>query len=176
MGGVDKGLQPLTGKPLVEHALKRLRPQVGALAVNANRHLEIYAGLGLPVWPDALAGYPGPLAGILAGLEACTTPWLMTVPCDAPRFPLDLVARLADAAAKADADIAVPFADGRTQPVFCLAKASLAGGLREFMQGEERRVEAWLDRHHLVRLPFDDAAAFANVNTHQDLMSLEGTA
>ena len=95
MGGVDKGLQNHHGVPLAMHALLRLAPQVGSTMINANRNLAAYESMGVPVWPDALPDYAGPLAGFLAGLERCETPWLVTVPCDSPLFPDDLVARLA---------------------------------------------------------------------------------
>jgi molybdenum cofactor guanylyltransferase len=111
MGGIDKGLQVLGTRTLVEHALERLRPQVSALAINANRHLEAYARFGVPVWPDAEADYPGPLAGMLAGLQACTTEWLVTVPCDTPALPPDLVARLFAAAQAAGLRVAMPVTD-----------------------------------------------------------------
>jgi molybdopterin-guanine dinucleotide biosynthesis protein A len=107
MGGVDKGLQSHLGLPLALHTLLRLQPQVGAVMINANRNLAAYEAMGAPVWPDALPDYPGPLAGMLAGLEHCETPWLLTVPCDTPGFPHDLAARLAQAAAAQDADIAM---------------------------------------------------------------------
>ena len=97
MGGVDKGLQNHHGVPLALHALLRLAPQVGLTMINANRNLAAYESMGVPVWPDALADFAGPLAGFLAGLEHCDTPYLVTVPCDSPRFPEDLVARLASA-------------------------------------------------------------------------------
>jgi len=105
MGGVDKGLQNHLGMPLALHAMLRLAPQVGHVLINANRNLAAYEAMGVPVWPDALAEYPGPLAGMLAGLEHCETPWLVTVPCDTPNFPLGLVERLAHAAVDADAEI-----------------------------------------------------------------------
>ena len=98
MGGVDKGLQTHLGMPLAMHALLRLAPQVGEMMINANRNLGAYESMGVPVWPDALPDYPGPLAGFLAGLEHCETPYLASVPCDSPLFPEDLVARLAAAA------------------------------------------------------------------------------
>ena len=94
MGGVDKGLQGFRGMPLAMHALFRLQPQVGETMINANRNLSAYESMGVPVWPDALPDYPGPLAGFLAGLERCETPYLVVVPCDTPLFPEDLVERL----------------------------------------------------------------------------------
>jgi len=107
MGGVDKGLQNFRGMPLALHALMRLSPQVGSVMINANRNLSAYESFGMPVWPDGLADYAGPLAGFLCGLERCETPWLLTVPCDTPLFPADLASRLAAAAAIQGADIAM---------------------------------------------------------------------
>jgi molybdopterin-guanine dinucleotide biosynthesis protein A len=176
MGGVDKGLQPWQGRPLAQHALERLQPQVGVLAVNANRHLDTYASFGVPVWPDALPDYPGPLAGFLAGLSHATTPFLVTVPCDSPLFPLDLVERLAQGLHQAGADIAMAACteDGvlRTQPVFCLLKASLAASLIEFTRSGQRKIDRWTAQHACVTVAFDDAAAFANVNTPDELRRL----
>ena len=107
MGGVDKGLQLHDGVPLALHALRRIGAQVGPTLLNANRHLDTYAGMGAPVWPDAMPDYPGPLAGFLAGLEHCTTPWLVTVPCDSPLFPVDLVVQLVRGIERDDADVAM---------------------------------------------------------------------
>ena len=172
MGGVDKGLQLLRGVPLVRHALDRLAPQVGPLMINANRHLELYAAFGAPVWPDETGDYAGPLAGVLAGMAHCATPWMVTVPCDTPRFPADLVATLAAAVDAANARIAVPVTDQR-QPVFCLVDTSLQDDLREFLRGGGRKVEHWLARHACVDVPFDDADAFFNANTLDELRKLE---
>src|SRR3954466_10079001 len=137
MGGVDKGLQNFRGMPLALHTLMRLQPQVGDVLVNANRNLAAYEAMGVPVWPDALPDYAGPLAGFLTALERCETPWLVTVPCDTPLFPLDLVARLAQAAQAQEAQIAMAAAreeDGqlRTQPVFCLIRTDLMESLVKF--------------------------------------------
>ena len=107
MGGVDKGLQNHLGTPLALHALLRLGPQVGEIMINANRNLGAYESMGVPVWPDSLPDYAGPLAGFLTGLERCETPYLVTVPCDSPRFPLDLVERLADGLESQQAEIAL---------------------------------------------------------------------
>lgn len=173
MGGIDKGLAPRGGEPLALHALRRLAPQVGAVAVNANRHFETYAAFGAPVWPDRWPERPGPLAGILAGLERCATPYLATVPCDAPRFPTDLVRRLAAALAGAGADVAVAVAvdEGvrRRQPVFCLLKTGLAADLAAFLGTGQRRVGAWIDRQNLAEAEFDAVEAFANLNTPEEL-------
>jgi molybdopterin-guanine dinucleotide biosynthesis protein A len=176
MGGVDKGLQNHQGVPLAMHALLRLTPQVGELMINANRNLGAYESMGVPVWPDPLADYPGPLAGLMAGLERCETPYLVTVPCDTPNFPDDLVARLAAALIADDADIAMAATreDGqlRTQPVFCLLKASLMEDLVTFLHGGERKIDRWTARHRCAVVEFEDAAAFFNANTMAELQQL----
>ena len=178
MGGVDKGLQPHHGVPLALHALLRLTPQVGALMINANRNLSAYESMGVPVWPDAQADYAGPLAGWLAGLERCETPYLMTVPCDSPNFPADLVERLAQSLVEADADIAMAatLEDGQrqVQPVFCLMKTTLLESLVMYLQEGQRKIDRWTALHRCVEVDFDDAAAFANANTLEELQRLQG--
>lgn len=177
MGGVDKGLQLHLGRPLAQHALLRLQPQVGAVALNANRNLDAYAAMGVPVWPDPLPDHPGPLAGLLAGLVHAGTPWLVSVPCDTPNFPADLVARLAAAALAQDAEIVMPstLEDGRVQPqpVFCLLRSTLRSSLQAYLQAGERKVERWTAQHRCVLLPFDDSAAFFNANTLAELQQLQ---
>jgi molybdopterin-guanine dinucleotide biosynthesis protein A len=177
MGGVDKGLQNHLGMPLALHALLRLSPQVGAVMINANRNLGAYESMGVPVWPDALPDYPGPLAGLLAGLEHCETPWLVSVPCDTPDFPLDLVERLAQAAAEADAEIAMAatFEDGalQPQPVFSLVRAELLESLVAFLHSGERKIDRWTSRHRQVQVRFDDGDAFFNANTLAELQRLQ---
>jgi molybdenum cofactor guanylyltransferase len=176
MGGVDKGLELLDGEPLVSHAVRRLGPQVGSLMINANRHLDQYSRFNFPVWPDAQGDFAGPLAGFLSGLTHCPSEWLMTVPCDSPRFPLDLVARLSDAIGEAKCAIPVTIEDGqsRTQPVFCLLKRDLSGDLAEHLASGERKIDRWLARHACVEVPFADAGAFLNANTLEELRRLEG--
>jgi molybdopterin-guanine dinucleotide biosynthesis protein A len=173
MGGLDKGLQLFQGKPLVRHVLQRLVPQVGTLMVNANRNLHEYAALGVQVWPDELADYPGPLAGLAAGMAHCPTPYLASVPCDTPHFPIDLVARLAQALTQQQAEIAIAATvergEVRLQPVFCLLPASLLPGLLRFVRGGQRKVEHWTAMHRCANVTFDDAAAFFNANTLADL-------
>jgi molybdopterin-guanine dinucleotide biosynthesis protein A len=188
MGGMDKGLQEFNGVPLALHTLLRLSPQVGATMISANRNLEAYESFGAPVWPDstALGDYAGPLAGFITGLEHCTTPWLLTVPCDTPLFPPDLVERMASRFAQEDADIAVASAietdeDGkprlRQQPVFCLMHVHLLESLLAFTQSGGRKIGAWTAQHKTVSVPFnrptDDAMAFCNANTLAELHLLE---
>ncbi|MBA4175985.1 MAG: molybdenum cofactor guanylyltransferase MobA [Leptothrix sp. (in: Bacteria)] len=178
MGGVDKGLQNYQGMPLALHALLRLRPQVGELMINANRNLAAYESLGAPVWPDPTGDFPGPLAGWLAGLERCETPYMVTVPCDSPHFPADLVARLAAALEAGNAEIAMAATTEagvvQPQPVFCLMKSQLMESLVAAMQAGERKIDRWTAQHHCVQAMFDDAAAFFNANTPQDLARLHG--
>ena len=177
MGGVDKGLQNHLGMPLVMQALLRLQPQVGALMINANRNLAAYESMGVPVWPDALADYPGPLAGFLAGLERCETPYLVTVPCDTPNFPTDLVERLAAALVAEDAQIAMAATreDGQlqVQPVFCLMAATLMESLVAFTQAGQRKIDRWTGQHRCATVVFDDADAFFNANTLDELQRLQ---
>ena len=177
MGGVDKGLQNHLGIPLALHAMQRLSPQVGAVMISANRHLDAYESFGVPVWPDAIPDHPGPLAGFLAGLEHCTTPYLVTVPCDTPNFPTDLVARLAAELIAQDAQLAMAATrdgDGvQAQPVFCLMASGLKDSLLEFIASGQRQVERWVALHRCATVVFDDAAAFANANTAQELQRLQ---
>jgi molybdopterin-guanine dinucleotide biosynthesis protein A len=182
MGGVDKGLQNFNGIPLALYTLMRLQPQVGELMVNANRNLSAYEAFGAPVWPDVLSDYAGPLAGFLTGLERCETPWLVTVPCDTPLFPHDLVARLAQAADQDGAEIAMAAAreeDGqlRAQPVFCLLRRELMESLVRFTHGGGRKIDAWTAQHRTVLVPFDapgdQPRAFFNANTLAELHQLE---
>ena len=179
MGGVDKGLQNHLGMPLAMHALMRLSQQVGHIMVNANRNLGAYESFGAPVWPDAIDDYPGPLAGFLAGLEHCETPYLVTVPCDTPHFPEDLVARLADALERDDAEIAMACAVGvegrQVQPVFCLMKSSLMESLVRFTQSGQRKIDKWTAQHRCVEVTFDDEAAFFNANTPDELRQLQAS-
>ena len=177
MGGVDKGLQNHLGTPLALHALLRLGPQVGEVMINANRNLGAYESMGVPVWPDTLPDYAGPLAGFLTGLERCETPFMVTVPCDSPRFPLDLVERLADGLESQQAEIALAATrEGdatQTHPVFCLMKTSLLESLVRFTQGGQRKIDRWTAQHRCVEVVFNDAAAFANANTASELQQLQ---
>jgi molybdenum cofactor guanylyltransferase len=189
MGGVDKGLQNFNGIPLALHTLMRLGPQVESVMVNANRNLSAYESFGAAVWPDASADFAGPLSGFLVGLERAETPYVLTVPCDTPRLPLDLAERLAEALVRENADIAMAAApetdaDGqthiRTQPVFCLIKIELSESLVKFTHAGGRKIDAWTSQHKTVVVPFDtpgdDPLAFANVNTLTELQALENAA
>jgi molybdopterin-guanine dinucleotide biosynthesis protein A len=182
MGGVDKGLQNFNGMPLALATLMRLAPQVGQVLINANRNLGAYESFGVPVWPDALPDFAGPLAGFLTGLERCETQWLVTVPCDTPLFPLDLVERLAAAADEQQAQIAMAAGreeDGqlRTQPVFCLLRVDLLESLVKFTSEGGRKIDKWTAQHRTAIVTFDrpedPPRAFSNANTLDELHQLE---
>ncbi|MDD5297111.1 MAG: molybdenum cofactor guanylyltransferase [Rhodocyclaceae bacterium] len=170
MGGADKGLLLLHGRPLAALTLARLKPQVGRLFISANRNLEAYAALGAEVLPDLLPDYPGPLAGIHAALARIGTHWLATSPCDSPDLPSDLVARLMAAALAADAPLAVARTAGRSQPAFMLCRRELLPSLTAYLESGQRRVGAWQASEGAAQADFDDCAeAFANFNTPEDL-------
>src|SRR5262245_32249935 len=177
MGGIDKGLQNHKGVPLALHALLRLQPQVGEAMINANRNLGAYDSMGVPVWPDAQSDFPGPLAGVLVGLERCETPYLVTVPCDTPNFPLDLVDRLATGAVAENAELAMAATreggDVMRQPVFCLLRAELLESLVRYLQSGQRKIDRWAEMHRMATVVFDDASAFDNANTLEELQRLQ---
>ena len=174
LGGVDKGLQPWRGLPLVDHALARLAPQVREVMISANRNASAYASRVTRVLADESDDFPGPLAGILAGLRAASTAWLAIVPCDSPRLPLDLVERLARGVGDAaGAVVQRDHGDGelRLEPVCCVLSTALADDLERYLADGGRKVEGWVSRHAATVLfdrP-DDAPAFANINTLADL-------
>lgn len=184
MRGQDKGLVQAGKKRLIDHALERLQAQTLApktVLISANRNASTYAELGLPVLPDTLADYPGPLAGFLAGMQVCATPWLLSVPCDSPSFPHDLAARLLTQAQHDKADIVIAAdrdsqGERRKQPVFCLMRPALAQDLSVFMQAGERKIGAWVARHRHSMVcfdqPGDDPMAFFNVNSADELGQL----
>ncbi len=170
MGGVDKGLSLLDGETMVEHILRRLTPQVGRLIINANQNHDTYAGFGHPVVGDRIEGHAGPLAGLEAGLAACTTPYLLAVPCDSPFLPADLVSRLAATLAAHKASVAVARTGEQLHPVVSLLRSDELPDLQAFIHAGGRRMEAWLKRLCWVPCPFDDCPeAFANINTPDEL-------
>lgn len=182
MGHVDKGLQPFRGKVMASHVVARLAPQVGAVAINANQNLEKYEAFGVPVWPDDLQGFEGPMAGLETGLRRCTTDYLVTAPCDSPFLPTDLVARLSAALEANGADLALaeteePDDSGamriQPHPVFALVKKSALPHLAAFLATGGRRMDGWYGAIKVVRVRFDDASAFRNINTMSELQQFE---
>ncbi|HEX9434128.1 MAG TPA: molybdenum cofactor guanylyltransferase MobA [Burkholderiales bacterium] len=170
MGGVDKGLQPLHGKPMVEWVLARLRPQVNEVLINANQNPERYAALGHRVVPDAIGGYAGPLAGLHAGLQAAAHPLVATVPCDSPFLPEDLVSRLLKHLESND--LAVAKTGDQPHPVFVVTRKSIVKNLEMFLTGGGRKIDGWYASLKVVEVNFDDEAdAFRNINTPDELKS-----
>lgn len=168
MGGVDKGLQLLRGRPLVSHVIERLAPQADRLFISANRHADRYAALGHTVLadPPGLA-FAGPLAGMLAGLQALPDDaWLLTAPCDGPQLPLDLAERLRQAAPAHGLAFAQA---GREHPTHALLHARLHEPLAAYLHGGGRAVLRWMRSQPHGVAQFDDEAAFANLNHLTDL-------
>jgi molybdopterin-guanine dinucleotide biosynthesis protein A len=168
MGGVDKGLQLLRGRPMVEHVLARLAPQVDEILINANQNLDQYARFGHRVVPDAIGGFAGPLAGLQAGLSAAAHELAVTVPCDSPFLPLDLVFRLKKEL-KGN-DLAVAKTGDQPHPVFALVRTSVRANLEDFLARGGRKIDAWYASLGVVEVPFDDEADdFRNINTREEL-------
>lgn len=172
MGGVDKGLQALAGRAMVAHVIERLAPQVDEIVINANQNLEAYARFGHRVVPDEVGGFAGPLAGLHAGLQAGTTPLVVTVPCDSPFLPLDLVARLQTSLD--GNDLAVAKTGAQAHPVFALVRRSLADHLGAYLAGGGRKIDAWYASLRVIEVQFDDELeAFSNINTREELKAHE---
>lgn len=166
MGGVDKGWVVHDGEALVHRVLRRFAPQVGSVLISANRNVDAYRALADVVTDSeqdlTLEPFPGPLAGVYAGLQRAATEWVALVPCDAPTLPPDLVARLAGAID--GRDVACPVAAGRRQPVFALVRRSSVASLRAFLASDGRAMHRWFETLDVVEVAFDDAEAFDNVN------------
>jgi molybdopterin-guanine dinucleotide biosynthesis protein A len=174
MGGIDKGLQLLNGRPLGSHVIERLAPQVDELLINANQNGERYASFGHRVVPDQIPDFAGPLAGVHAALSAAAYPLVATAPCDSPFLPADLVFRLFSALTTSDADLAVARTFDQPHPVFCLCRRTVLPHLSEFLAAGGRKFEHWYATLKAVEVAFDDEAeAFANINTRDDLGRFE---
>lgn len=168
MGGVDKGLQLLRGKPMVAWVIERLSPQVAEILVNANQNLDQYAAYGHRVIPDEIGGFAGPLAGLHAGLKAAREALVVTVPCDSPFLPTDLVSRLQKSLG--EKDLAVAKTGDQPHPVFSLMKRRVRESLEAFLASGGRKIDAWYSALKVVEVSFDDEAdAFRNINTLEEL-------
>ncbi len=173
MGGVDKGLVKLQHQPFIQYVIDRLTPQVDQILINANREIDQYQLLGLPVFQDEQPNFIGPLAGFSLGLQHCRHDYLLTTPCDSPLIPADLVSRLMQSLIKENADIAVAKSGGDVHPVFCLMKQSVLPSLTEFIAQGNRKVSLWQKSLAYTEVSFDDCDdAFVNVNTVEDLEAL----
>jgi molybdenum cofactor guanylyltransferase len=174
MGGMDKGLIPLNGKPMVEHILDAVRPQVGTLLINANRNLDDYARYGLRVVTDRMGEFYGPLVGMASALEVSTTPYLLTVPCDSPLIPADLATRLYQKLREEDAEISVVHDGERMQPVFALLHRDLLPSLLAYLDAGGRKIDTWYAEHRLALADFSDRQELScNVNTPDEQARLE---
>jgi len=174
MGGVDKGLQPLRGKPMVQWAIERLAPQVDEVLINANQNIDTYAAFGHRVIPDEIGGYAGPLAGLHRGLSEAVHELVATVPCDSPFLPLDLVARLRAAMDLENAELAVARTGEQLHPVFCVCRTTVLQRLTAFLESGGRKIDAWYSALRVVKVPFDDQPdAFSNINTESELRALD---
>ncbi len=174
MGGVDKGLRMLRGKPMIEWVLERFASQVDEVLVNANQNLDVYARFGRRVITDEISGYAGPLAGLQCALNAARHPLVATVPCDSPFLPDDLVMRLNSALQARQAQIAVARTGDQPHPVFCLCRRDLLPHLTRFLAGGERKIDAWYATLRVTEVEFDDEAqAFSNINTLEELRLFE---
>lgn len=174
MGGVDKGLLELRGRPLAAWVVDRLRPQVDHLLINANQNRERYAEFGCPVVADEIPDFAGPLAGLHSALSAASTPLVATAPCDSPFLPETLVSRLFSALTAAAADLAVARTFDQPHPVFCLCRREVLPHLTEFLAGGGRKIDRWYATLRVVEVAFDDVAdAFENINTREELGRFE---
>lgn len=171
--GIDKGLAPLRGRPLVEHVIERFAPQVGTLLINANRNRERYEALGATVVADAIGGFVGPLAGVHAGLLAASTRYLATAPCDSPFLPPDLVERLGAGLLARGARVAVARTGAQPHPVFLLLDREVLPSLQAFLASGRRKIDAWYADLELAEVDFDDEEAFRNINTPEELRQYE---
>jgi len=168
MGGVDKGLQPLRGRPMIEWVLERLTPQVAEIIINANQNIERYESYGHRVVPDEIGGFAGPLAGLHAGLKAAAHSLVVTVPCDSPFLPSDLVSRLRNSLG--ENHLAVARTGDQPHPVFALMKRQVRESLEAFLATGGRKIDAWYAALKVVEVSFDDEAdAFRNINTLEEL-------
>lgn len=174
MGGSDKGLALLGGRPLIAWVLERIAPQVDEMLISANRNLDQYRQFGHPVLADDSPDFQGPLAGLRRAMAEAAHPLILCAPCDTPFLPRDLVERLIGALDKAGAEIAVPMVGSQAHRAIFLCRKSLLPGLGDFLDRGGRRVGEWQSQLKRVEVPFRDEHAFLNLNTPQELAAAEG--
>jgi molybdopterin molybdotransferase len=174
MGGQDKGLLEFQGRPLVEHLLAALQPQVDAILISANRNQERYQRYQYPVVSDELGGFQGPLAGFATAMQTANTPYILTVPCDAPKIAPDMATRLWAALQRESAELAVAYDGERLQPVHALIPVSLLSSLQTFLANGDRKIDLWYAQHRTAIVDFSDCRSmFRNINTPQQQADLE---
>jgi molybdenum cofactor guanylyltransferase len=174
MGGADKGLVMLAGRPMVEHVIARLKPQVGRLIINANRNLEAYEAMGYAVITDTVGGHVGPLAGFLAAMRAARGPYILTAACDTPLIATDLATRLWRTLEKEEAELAVAHDGDYLQPLFALISVSLADSVEHYLETGGRKIDRWYNTHRMATVDFSDVAdSFANINNPEQRGEIE---
>ena len=174
MGGEDKGLIQLAQKPMIEYVLNAIESQVDDIIINANRNQTVYERYGYPVVADQIEGYCGPLAGMASGLQAAKTPFVVTVPCDSPLIPDDLVQKLYSTLQDEDAEICTALSNGRLQPVFTVMKTEVLPSMLEFLNNGERKIDKWFEQHRLAIADFSEQPdTFININSVEELTALE---
>ena len=174
MGGVDKGLVPINGRPMIAWVIDTLRPQVAEVLINANRNHERYGEFGCPVIDDGDSEFRGPLAGMVSGMRAARTPWVAIVPCDSPLIAGHLVQRLYDAVTDSGSRIAAAHDGERLQPVCALLACDLLDDLAGYLDDGERKIDRWYARHGFESVDFSDVAeSFANINAPDEKRALE---
>ncbi|GJM05537.1 MAG: molybdenum cofactor guanylyltransferase [marine bacterium B5-7] len=172
MGGQDKGLVMLNGKPMIEIIIEVFKPQTAKLLINANRNHDRYSQYGLELVADELSGFCGPLAGMASALTKINTDYMVTAPCDSPFIPVDLVQRLAYALENKSTQISVAHDGKRIQPVFCMLKKTLLQSLTDYLAAGERKIDRWFEQHDFAIADFSDKPeTFDNINTHEDVES-----
>lgn len=177
MDGKDKGLVELANRPLIEYVIDAIKPQVESIILNANRNQEQYSRYGYPVVSDALADYQGPLAGFICAMKSSTTSHIVTLPCDGPFLPADLVDRLISSLNDNNAEIAVAHDGDRMQPVYSLMPVTLSNSLGSFLDSGERKIDLWYRQHRVALADFSDCPeTFRNINTaeQRDRLQNEG--
>ena len=185
MGGVNKAMLHVQGRPMLGHIIDTLKLQLESLVISApfaaqgipdTHPLQDYKAWGLPVVCDPYPDFQGPLSGMLAGMRQSTTPFFMSVPCDTPFIPADLCTRMHHGLLETASDLVFAAVNGHAQPVICLGKTSLAKHLEAFLAGGDRKVGLWQKSLHWAEVDFSDCAdTFCNLNTPQDLAQLNAT-
>ena len=172
LGGLDKGLIELNKRPLIQHVIERIQQQVSNIIISANRNISDYANFGFEVYEDDIPDFAGPLAGILKALEHCQNEWLLIVPSDSPFIPYDLAQRLGDNIE--NNKVAIPHDGKYLHPTFALIHKSLSSSLKDFLQQGERKARVWMQQQEHTIIDFSDQAdAFININTEDDLNNAE---
>lgn len=172
--GQDKGLIQFEQRPIIEHVIKAIEPQVADILINANRNQQAYAGFGYPVISDALSDFQGPLAGFSIAMKRVATPYILTLPCDGPMLSSSYVAQMISAAKASEVDLVVAHDGERIQPVHTLISVRLVDSLDAFLASGERKIDRWFAEHEIALADFSDTPQiFENINTQEELVALE---